>query len=204
MSEMLREPLTFAVGDTLCFKRFLRDYLPINGWSLTYEIRLGNGGDNAIAFNSAPDVSNTCHVLTVTADITAGWLPGDCVLAGYAVNGAARHQIYIGELTLTPNLDTGANDVDLTTHAQRMIPLLEKALEQMALHSIQDSDIQQVEIRRAKRMDLEKQLALNKEIRRNEIAVENVRNGRPSGDRIVPQFNIVGGGWSSFNPFTPR
>jgi hypothetical protein len=185
-----REPLIFAAGDTLNFKRFLRDYLPSAGWSLSYQVRGGARGDDEVAFDSTADVDE--HEVTVDAATTSLWLPGDYVLVGYAVNGEERHQVYYGELTVTANLGTDANDAVVTTHAQRMIALIERQLEELAAHSLQDSNIQQTEIRRVQRMDLERQLALNKEIRANEIAHENVQQGRPSGLKITPMFRILG------------
>jgi hypothetical protein len=189
----LREPLELAVGDTLAFQRYLPDYLPSNGWSLLYQISGYPIGTPAPEFTSTPDVTNTIHQILVGEAVTAGWLECHCVLTGYAVSAIERHQFYYAELTLAANLGTGTNQVVVTTHAQRMIPLLEAQLEALAAHSLQDTTIQQTEIRRLKRMDLEKQLGYNKELRMNEIEVENVRNGRPSGNKIRPVMNIVAG-----------
>jgi hypothetical protein len=72
-----------------------------------------------------------------------------------------------------------------------MILLIEKQLEVLAAHALQDTTVQQTNIRRAMRNDLEKQLAINKHIRMDEIAQQNLRNGRPSGNKIVSQMNIV-------------
>lgn len=204
-----REPLEFSQGDTLCFDKYLPDYLPSKGWALLYEIRSSQQPTNpAIQINSTPDVTNTYHKILVAEGITAGWLAGDALMVGYAVNAGTgqRHQVYYGTLNLTPNLGTAGNNVDVSTHAQRMIPILEKQLEELAQHSMDDSNVQQVEIRRVKRMDLEKQLAWNKQLRQNEIAVENVANGRPSGNKVVPIFNLIstgGPGVLSGNPLNP-
>jgi hypothetical protein len=186
-----QEPLLFSAGDSLIFNRSLPKYLPSAGWSLLYEIA-GNAPGAAPTFTSTPDPTNTFHQINVLPAVTALWLPGYFELSGFAVNvSGERHSIYYGEFVIQPNLGTGVNTANVQTHAQKMIPLLEKALESLAAHSIDDSNIQQTEIRRVKRMDLERQLAWNKELRRNEVALENVRNGRPSGQKIVPQMQIV-------------
>ena len=186
-----REPDTFAAGDTLIFQRYLRDYLPANGWSLLYEVR---GAQIPITFVSV--ASNNYHSVTVVGNVTALWPACEAVLAGFAVNGAERHQIYYGEFQIFPNEGALPNQAPQTTHAQRMITLLESSLEKLAKHELEETDVQQTRIIRAKRLDLERQLAINKHIRMDEIAQENIRNGRPSGNKIVSQMNIVNTGSS--------
>ena len=190
-----QEPQTFAIGDTLTWTKTLADYLPADGWSLAYEIRGGANGDVAVQFASS--VTNvTDHLISVLPAVTGLWIPGYFVLAGFAVNvSGERHQIYIGQLTLTPNLGNAANDSDVTTHCQRMIKLIEQQLEILAAHSIQDSNVEQTEIRRVKRKELEEQLAWNKELRRSEIAQQNAANGLPNGNKISPSFNIISGNY---------
>ena len=186
-----REPATFAAGDTLIFQKYLADYLPSNGWSLLYEIR---GGSQPITFASS--ALGDYHAVEVAATVTAPWLPADCVLVGFAVNGAEKHQIYYGELNISAPVGALQNQEPQTTHAQRMISLLEAALEKLAAHVLDSTNVEQTEIRRANRLELEKQLAMNKEIRANEVAHENIRNGRPSGMKISSQFNIINAGAS--------
>lgn len=192
-----REPLIFAVGDTLSFERYLPDYLPTAGWSLLYEIRGGAAGDDAVQFTSTVDGNR--FKIEVPTSITTPWVPGDYILVGYAVNAGLveRHQFYYAEITLTPNLGDGGSGAP-TTHAQRMIPLIEAQLEQLAMHVMDATTVEKTELIRVKRDALEKQLAWNKTIRNNEIALENVANGRPSGSKIVTQFNIVGGGCAPY------
>lgn len=207
-----REPILFTQGDTLCFDKYLPHYLPSDGWQLLYEIRSANQPTNpAIEFQSTPDPTNTFHEINVAEGVTATWLAGDAIMVGFAVNAGKneRHQIYYNALSITPNLGTGVNNVDVSTHAQRMIPLLEKALEELAQHTMNETDIEKVRIMREKRMDFEKQLAWNKQLRANEIAIENVAAGRPSGNKIVPVFNIIpyggpGVGGGPLNPFFPN
>jgi hypothetical protein len=183
-----REPLVFACGDSLVFERALRDFLPSAGWTLHYQLRGVNGEQAVPDFTST--ASGDVHLIDVDG-FAAAVEPGDYLLVGYAVNGAERHQIYYGELTLSANLGGNASAPDQTTHAQRMIPLLEAQLERLAQHELDDSNVQQTEFRRVKRLDLERQLGINKEIRANEIAAQNVRNGRGSGREVRTIFAIT-------------
>ena len=205
-----QEPLEFQAGDSLCFSKYWPCFLPSAGWTSYYEIRSAKQpGFPAITINGVADATNSYFTYSATAAQTAPWQQGEAVLVGFVVNAGtqARHNIYENYLRLTPNLGTGSNQVDLTTHAQRMIPILEQQLEQLAAHTIDESDIQQVRIKREKRMDLEKQLAWNKTLHMNEIAQKNANNNRPSGNKIVPMFNIIpygGPGVGIQNPFIPN
>jgi hypothetical protein len=183
-----REPSVFAAGDTLAFQKYLRDYLPDDGWSLQYQLRDENGNIKATVESTQ---LGSAHL--VEENGFADGLPSDSyVLAGYAINGAERQQIYSGELTLTANLGNQTKSAPLATHAQRMIKLIEASLERLAVHELDDTNVQQTEIRRTKRIDLEKQLAMNKEIRANELRLEAQRNGRGGSGQIMPIFHIVG------------
>ena len=155
-------------------------------------------------FNSTPDATNTIHILNVLPAVTALWFPGDYVLAGEVINAAGnvglnipageRHQFYYGEFLVTPNLQTGANDANVKTFHEQMIELIECQLLQLAKNPIQNSDIQGVRIQREKRMDLERQLGYHKEMRNSEQAIQNVNNGKPSGNKIRPAMNLINPG----------
>ena len=166
----------------MVFQRYLADYLPANGWSLEYAI---SGDTEAAPITLTSTALNEDHFI-------------EYVLRGYAVNTSGeRHQIYYGELGIFPN-GTAQDNVPVTTHAQRMIPLLEAALEQLAVMTVENSSIEEINLQRVKRMDLEKQLAINKEIRANEIGHDNVRSGKPSGFKIRTQLNVVGGPYPTY------
>lgn len=195
------EPLTFSIGDTLRFDRYFPQYLPSAGWQLQYQIR-GQAGKQAglqkVEFDSAPDATNTVHEITVAASVTALWAAGEYLLAGYAVNATnvppLRNEIYEGTLILTPNFDSPQDNVDVRTHAQKMICSLEAMALVLANQTIQATTVQQTEIIRVKAEALDKRLAFYREKRANEVGQENVRNGRPSGNNIVPQMNVVSSG----------
>jgi hypothetical protein len=184
--------MIFAAGDTLLFQRHLRDYQPSDGWSLLYQIRGGVTGDAACQFTST--ALGELHEISVANTVTAGWLTGAYVLVGYAVSSTERHQIYYGELRIQPNLGTAKNDAVVTTHYQRMVTILEQQLEQLAQNILVETNIERTQILRVDREKLERQLAVNKELRANEIACENVRNGRPSGNVIQGVGQIVPSG----------
>lgn len=190
-----REPIYLAAGDTLSFQRFFPDYLPQNGWSLTYEIR---GGGQAIEFSSSAD--ETGHVVTVAESVTAEWTPGNVTLAGYAVNAGAseRHQIYLAPLTIGTDLQTAAADDDTQTLAQKMIATLGDVILKKAGGDLLESQFGETRFKFMTMVEMRTELAYWKEMRRNEIALARARNGMPNGMTTLPVMNFAGRGCGNF------
>lgn len=187
-NEQTREPLRFAAGDTLAFIRSLPHFPATDGWSIKYEIR---GGVQPIEFTSVADGSD--HAVTVEEDVTAEWLPGAYVLAGYVIQASTndRHQIYYGSLEILKDMVSAPGDTPVQTHAQVMIPLIEAQLARMASHDLNDSKVETSEFNRVRRTELMEELNYYKSVRANEIAVENAKNGRPTGNKITPIFRVT-------------
>lgn len=180
------EPYTIAAGDSISFRKTLPDFPASAGWSLKYELR---GGAVPVEFVSTPDGDS--HVLSVDADVTTSWLPGDYVFAGFAELGQQRTQFFLASLTITADLETVTGDTPVTTHAQRMLVKLELQLEKMAEDDIIDSTVEGTEIRREARKEIYTMRKKYQRERESEIAAENVNNGRESGRRIVTRLNIM-------------
>lgn len=189
------EPALVSAGDTLQWERYLSQYYPSNGWSINYVITGGILGDAVVSFTTtaANDNSNS-HLAYVSPSSTSGWIPGYYVLTGYVQNGTDRFEVYRGVIQATANATTAAPGAPVTTHTQRMIVLLENTLETLAANAILESDVEKARFLREKRLDVERQLAINKELRANEVAIENARNGKPTGANITPQLSIVPSG----------
>ncbi len=188
-----REPDRFTVGDTLAFQRFFRDYLPSAGWAMLYEIRGGASAvEGAVEFTSTDD--GDYHRLNVPAEVTAAWLPGDFTLVGYVVHAelAERHQVYLGELTLIPDLGTGTDDAAVKSFDAEMIEAIQAQLLRLAAHELDDSTVQGAEFRRAKRTELEGQLKYHRERQAYLEDQMRIRNGLSSNRLVAPTFRITG------------
>jgi hypothetical protein len=205
-----REPILIAAGDTACWSRYLPNWLPSAGWYVLGEVR---GHDQptgpAISFKSAPDATGTVHEIKLAAATTATWAAGESSLVEYAVNDALaqRHLLYQNNLRIEPNLGTGTNQVDVETFAQRMIRTLQATLLELVQHAMKETDIQKVRVLREDRKAIRYELAYWEEKRREEIGLENVLSGRPSGRKITPIFKIIdygGPGLGNQNPFVPN
>ena len=189
-----REPAQIAQGDTINFTRRLPDFPASAGWSLLYALR-GNG--QAIEFTSTPSGDN--HVVLVAAATTETWLPGKYVLAGWAVfTDGTRNQIYLAPFELTPDLATAAPDVNVTTHAQRMLALIETQLEALAANVLDMTDVEGTRIQRAKRAELFQQRAHYRHERKGEIARARAKAGLPTGRKIQTVLSVLPPGPNGF------
>lgn len=181
-----REPIEFAAGDTLTFTRSISDYLASAGWALTYELR---GGSQPIEFASIADGDS--HKVTVTAAVTATWLPGDYVLAGYAIKGAERHQIYVGDFPVSADFQSSPGDEPVTTFAQRMVEKLELVMEGKADNDLLESRIGETMFKYLSPAELRTEHGYWVSVRRQEIAKERAKSGLPTGNKIRPMFRVA-------------
>lgn len=179
-----REPEEFSAGDTLAFTRSLPDY-PAPDWSIVYELT----GNNAPRIEFLSSASNSNHSITVDAATTAGWLPGDYVLAGYAVSGAERHRIYYGQIKVYPNVPRAAGNEDTRTFAQKMVEMLEGLLLQGG--GLLESRVGDSMFRYQTLEEVRAEHGYWKNVRRNELQHERARSGKRPGNKIRPRFNIT-------------
>lgn len=184
------DPIQITAGDTLTFQRSLGDFPASQGWQLTYSLR-GNGQD--IEFSST--ASGDTHVINVTAAETAGWLPGQYVMEGFAENAntSERQRIYINNLVVGINLPASAPDVDVKTHAQKMIELIQKVQTGKLAHDILESDVEGTRIKRMSPKELRDEYNYWLQIRKNEVRVANSKQGRSNGRNRFTVFSDPNG-----------
>jgi len=190
-----------AAGDTLQFRRSLPGFRADEGWSLVYELRSGPMAGPAIEFVSTAQGAD--HVITVAAAVTGAWLAGEYVFAGYAVSGEERHQIYLATLTVTPDEVAAAADEPQKTFSQQMLEKIEAVLLGKASEDILESRVGDTLFKYLTPAQLREEHGYWTIARRVEIAKENARNGRPTGNKIRMVANVTGGtgGWGGVRPF---
>lgn len=195
-----QEPLKLTQGDTLTFQRFLSDYQP-PAWQLTYEIR---GGSQVIEFLSTPSGNN--HLIMVPAATTAGWLPGDYVMAGYAINSGTgeRVQFYYNALPIYSNLAGSPGNLPTQTFAQKMLATIETVLLAKATGDLISSAVGDTRFQYLTMEELRTEHGYWKQVRANEVAKLNAKMGRPTGYKIRPRTNVTAPGPSvgMFPPFS--
>lgn len=185
--QSFHEPLRIAQGQTISFTKKLPLQLATDGWSLTYSLR-GNG--QPIEFSST--ASGSDHVVLVPSATTETWLAGNYQLEGRAINADGTQEIfYLNNFDVTPDLSTAAPDVDLRTHAQKMLVNIEAQLEQCSQNILLETDVEQTRVLRERRKELLEFRNRYVQERRGEIARENSKNNRPTGRRIRTVLSIT-------------
>jgi hypothetical protein len=99
------EPKEFAVGESLKWTKSIADYLPSDGWSLSYYFRGSTGG-----FDVTATVENDSFVIEVAASATDALAAGACFWQAWAENTNGRKiKVADGESKVLPNLSAVAS-----------------------------------------------------------------------------------------------
>jgi len=177
------EPATFVSGDSLSWTRFLTDYQPGDGWSLTYSFR-GNGS----TLNITSTTSGTSHLLALTTTQTAHLIPGKYLVSGYASKSSERVTIFSGQIEVTANLQTANASFDARSQARRTLDNINAVLEGRASSAVLDSTVEGTNIRRIPHADLLKLRDRYAQIVANEDAKMAAKSGKFASGSIFTRF----------------
>ena len=188
-----RCPDEFAAGDTLIYQRSLPDYKPSDGFAIRLTVSSqAVAGHAVVQVVSLPDSTNSFHTFTVPG-FCAGADAGTYTLTEEVFNATTgeKHQIFFNSnFQIQQSLDSQASVGPQKTHAQQMLEILEDSLQDLGRQRFQETDVQRNKFVSQKQAEVLEQWKYWKAFRDNEIQMENVRNGRPSGAVSRSVFNI--------------
>lgn len=181
------EPTAFFAGDTVKWDKSFSDYPASGGWTLTYYLR----GTNTYTVNQITTTGDTFNV-NIPAATTATYAAGDYWLFGFVTKGTERFQIYSGQVEVKPNQATLSSTYDGRTHVQIVLDALEAAIEGVATreelsYTVNSGGIQRM-IQFLSRAEMIQMHAYYSNLRRQEVAAENIAKGKGSGNRILTRF----------------
>lgn len=165
------EPTELHAGDSAAWERDARAFPSAAGWSLTYVLR-GPVGLDVVAEGGEP--YRFAVSATDTAQLTAGTYQWACL----ALRGQERATVAKGFVKVLADLQS-AGFVDGRSHAERMLDLIEAALEKRIPKDQQSYEIDGM---RLDRIPIERLEALRTRYRR-EVASAR-RKGSPFGRYI--------------------
>lgn len=121
------EPTRVTAGDTVRWLKDLSDYLPADGWVLTYALVV-SGVRIAV---TATDYGDGRHYINLAATTTAAWGVGTYDWQAYVTKAATseRYAIGSGRLEVLPNFATQPSGYDARSHARKMLDAIEAMLE---------------------------------------------------------------------------
>lgn len=165
------EPTQLHAGDSITWSREVPACPASAGWTLRYVL---SGPDRHVieAKAGAP------YLVELGADDTARWAPGLYRWVALASRGVQRVTVASGNLEVGANLET-AEPTDVRSHAQRMLALIEAALEKRIP---KDQASYEIDGMRLDRIPIERLDALRSKYQR-ELQRESNRRW-PTGRRV--------------------
>lgn len=176
------EPTTLIAGDTAKWLRSLPDYLPADGWILTYTL-LNATGKITISASASAD----SHLVNVPAADTALWSAGEYAWRAQ-VASAAGDAYTMGGGTITVQPAFSASTLDSRSHARKVLANINAYLENAnnltaAKYEIAGRSLQRISI--AELLTLRDRYRA--EVAREDAAA-NAARGLPNLRRIMVRF----------------
>jgi len=127
----LNEPESFTEGDTVKWRRSLPDYLPGDGWTLTY--RFGRADEATITVTGSDNGDQT-HLISISPAVSATFVQGVYYYQASVSDGTDRYTVASGNVLVTPDFASVENP-DTRTHARKVLDAIEAVLEERATQS---------------------------------------------------------------------
>ena len=118
------EPLQFVAGDTVKWIKSLADYLPADGWVLTYAL-VRDGSQETI---TATDNGDATHAVTIAAATTAAYAVGMYSWQAYATKATERYQVDAGALEVLVDFASQATGHDGRSLVKQTLDALEAVI----------------------------------------------------------------------------
>jgi len=184
MTTPKKEPTTCTAGDTIKWAKSLPDYLPADGWTLSYDLVISS----ALESVTATDNGDASHLITITAAISAAYAPGIYHWQAYATKAAERYQVGAGTLEVKPNFAAQASGYDARSHVKQVLDALEATITGKAS---KDQSAYTINGRSLTRLTPAELITWRSKYRREYAAEqqsERIANGLSSGQNIRVRF----------------
>lgn len=132
-----REPQILAAGDNVSWRRQIDDYAA-GTWTLHYVLQ---GPTSVIKFDATNDAG--LHLVTLLSTTTAGWKPGLYSVSAYVTVTTQQVQVstFFPTITITPNLASTPNSVDVRTWAAKCLAAIEDAILRLSNRTISTTSV---------------------------------------------------------------
>ena len=166
------EPTEITAGDTLKFTISLSDYLPADGWTLSYALV---NKDNQIDITGS-DNGDGSHLISVAKATTKGWVAGTYDWQAYVDNGTERYKVREGQLEILADFASQSN-YDARSHVKKVLDAVEAVLEGRASKDQESYTINGRSLSRTSIPDLMKLRDRYRAEYENEIRAERIARG---------------------------
>jgi len=175
------EPTEFTAGDTVKWKIYTSDYLPDDGWVMSY-VFVDDDEQHTI---TGTDNGDGYHLITIDTTTSATFSPGYFRWQSYVSKDAERYTIGRGEIEVKADFATATTGYDSRSHVKKVLDAIESLIEGKAS---KDQESWSVEGRALSRYSWPDLLKLrDKYLRyyREEQAAERIARGLDGGRKIV-------------------
>ena len=174
------EPESFVTGDTSTWTKELPEYLPSDGWVLSYAFVL-NGVQVVITTTDNGDGS---HLANINKVDSAKFVAGQWNWQAHVDNGTDHQMVDSGRVDVLPSFIDATTGYDGRSHAQKTLDAIEAVIEERATKDQQSYTIQGTSIARMPITDLIRFRAIYRNKVKEEKIAENLANGLGSSRTI--------------------
>jgi hypothetical protein len=172
------EPDYIVAGDSPQWTRTFPDY-PSTTWTLSYVLI---NATNKYTFNATS--SGNDYLVTLSGTTTAAWATGNYQWQAYVTSGSSRYTVASGLLEVKPNFATSSN-VDIRTHAKKVLDAIEAVIEGRASKDQQEYTIGNRSLKLMPIADLIKFRDKYRSMYLSEVNADKVARGEFGKNRIM-------------------
>lgn len=180
----LNEPASFTAGDTVKWRISVPDYLPADGWAMTYAFVQSAHQRTATGSNNGDGT----HLITISAANSALFNTGIYFYQAYVTLSGERFKVREGRLEVKPNFATASSGVDARTHVKQVLDALEATIAGKASKDQLSYTIGGNTVAKLAPGDLIKWYNHYQKLYSNELAAERVNKGEAQGNIIKVRF----------------
>lgn len=137
------EPKAIAAGSTATWTRYFADYLPTDGWVLSYALLKLETGQQ-ILITSTTSGSN--HLISVPASTTATYGAGEYNVQGYVTKAGERFNVWAGQIEVTPDFAGAAAGTDTRSTARKILDFIEASFVKIAQKQVVSTVIEGISL----------------------------------------------------------
>lgn len=183
------EPEDFVKGDTVKWRISETNYLPSDGWILTYEF--ASVGDHKQVVGT--DNGDETHLITISTTVSKTFKNDYYAYVGYVELSGERYTTREGGLQVNPALGQRISGFDGRSHARKTLDDIEKLIESRM--SGQDDLISfSVANRSSTVMEMSDLVTLRSQYQeyvRQEDAQKQLDKGLASGNQVLARFGRI-------------
>lgn len=177
------EPQSVNAGDTIQWERQdLTDYLPADGWALSYVLI-----NSAAKITISATTSGTGYAVTVAAATSATYAAGVYAWQAYVTKTTERFKVDEGTMEVLPNF-AAATTYDSRSHVKTVLDAIEAVIESRASVDQESYSIMGRSLKRTPMADLLKLKDRYKALYLAEQNAENAKNGKAGKNRILARL----------------